>query len=84
MARDLEYEQKRKKSGTLFSTRNLIIFCLVFGLAFGMFLEHQYIEPSLGDSAKKLASCESTSKLLNGEIESCYKQLADLNSQKKC
>lgn len=81
MARDEFEEPRRKKSSTLFSSRNLFIFLFVLGLALGLFLEHRYIEPILSKSEKQLASCESTNKLLNTEIESCYKKLADANKQ---
>lgn len=71
---------KRKKKGTGFlGWRALLIFLLI-GFVLGGFLEHQYIEPLLGETAKKLAGCENINKLLNGEIETCYKCLADANA----
>lgn len=79
--REEEIETPKKKKSGRFGFAKFIVVCLIVGFALGAFLQHQFIEPALGASAKKLAECESTNKLLNGEIESCYKQLADLNAQ---
>lgn len=84
MQHDDEDLPKRKKKGTGFWGWRALLILLLIGFALGAFLEHQYIEPLLGENAKKLASCESTNKLLNSEIDYCYKQLADANKNAAC
>ncbi len=78
-----DYPKKKKKGPSFCGWRALLI-CLLIGFALGAFFEHQYVEPLLSDAAKKLAGCESTNKLLNGEIESCYNSLADANKNAAC
>ena len=81
MAREEEDSgSHRKKKRPGLGGWRLLLVCLVLGLAIGMLVEHQYIEPMLGENAKKLTACENSSKLLNQEIEHCYKQLSDFNS----
>ncbi len=73
-----ESPKKRKKS---FGGARLFLVFLVVGFLLGAFIEHQYLEPILNGSAKNLAACETTSKLLDQEAKNCYKKLSDLNAQ---
>lgn len=75
---------KRKKKGPGFGGWRALLICILIGIVFGAFLEHQYIEPLLNEDAKRLSVCQSTNKLLNSEIESCYKRLADANAPIVC
>lgn len=75
---------KRKKKGPGFSGWRALLICILIGFVLGAFVAHQYIEPMINENAKKLAGCESTGKLLNAEIESCYKRLADANKNVAC
>jgi len=75
--------RKKKKSFGLGGWRMLLL-CLAIGLVLGAVLGHTYLEPLINDNAKKLSECSSTNSLLNSENESCYRQLADVNSKLPC
>jgi flagellar basal body-associated protein FliL len=78
---DDDFAEPKKKKASRFGSIKVFLVLLIIGIAIGAFLEHQYIEPMINSNAKALADCSNTKSLLNIEIEDCYKQLADLNSQ---
>jgi hypothetical protein len=63
------------------SRRILSVFLIIFGLIFGMLLQHYYIEPLIGDNAiDELRFCKTQQAVLNEENEYCYQKVHDINA----
>ncbi|GEM_PF-5382427 len=73
---DLERASRRTKRGVFSGERILMLFLLVLGLIVGMTIEHQFIEPILGNAAlDRLNECVQSKNLLNQELDACYREL---------
>ncbi|MDO8625756.1 MAG: hypothetical protein Q7R47_06750 [Candidatus Diapherotrites archaeon] len=71
----------RRTAGGFFTpNRILLIFLFVFGFLAGLFIEHTFVEPLLNTQLTGgLNDCVTKGRLLDAEIQQCYKDLNDAN-----